>query len=275
MTSPSFRQTGSITRVTVGSTGSVYAQQWMDEFRLWTKPLTVAETEDHCLNYRSYGTDRYRDVKDDLFLHWRMDENVSASAGTLYVLDHSLNNRHGTGSFVTGLNPYRNFLNGYSYIASPEYGWTDNKVRVYDGRTIDPLERPVDSRLLSLEFNLTDQLNEEISQMMDSFEELNDVLGHPASQYRGNYSGLDGMRRAYFRRMMDRLNFRVFVDMIDLFDRSFVEAIRRVVPARSIFLGDEVVVESHMLERARVGYSRRVIKDSVPTFTAILKVLRR
>jgi hypothetical protein len=42
--------------------------------------------------------------------------------------------------------------------------------------------------------------------------------------------------------------------MLDFFDRSFVSVIRKIIPARSVFTGDEVVVESHMLERSKVVY---------------------
>ena len=103
--------------------------------------------------------------------------------------------------------------------------------------------------------SLADQLNEDISQMMSSMDEMNDAMGHPASAYRSSYSHLDTMRGEYFRRITDKLNHRVFVDMLDFFDRSFVSIIRKVIPASAIFAGDEVVVESHMLERPKVEYA--------------------
>ncbi len=271
--------TGSITRIVLGHTGSTSLKKnefWTDELRVWGRALTDREMDDHCLSYRSFGSRSSQELREKMLIHWRLDDGVTAdSSGRLWVTDHSLNNRVGTGSFVSGSTPFRKFLNPYNYVASPDFSWTQNKVRVYDGTSIPRDDRSVDSRLLSLEFNMIDQLNEDISEMSDSLEEMENSLGEPATVYRAEYRGLTAMRREYFRRLTDRLNFRVFVDMLDFFDRSFVAVVRRLIPARSLFMGDELVVESHMLERPKHQYSYRPIRELITVIEGTIGMLRR
>ena len=105
---------------------------------------------------------------------------------------------------------------------------------------------------VALEFNIVDALNEDMSQIMATLEQLETAIARPASET--DYNGLRVLRERYFRRLQDRLNFRIFADMLDFFDRSFVDMVRRLVPARAYFIGDEQVVESHMFERSKVSY---------------------
>lgn len=223
----------------------------VDEFRVWRRKLNDTELHDHTLNYRSVGIEDYKRLKDDLLIHWRLDDN-DVTGNTLN--DFSGHGYNGSLTIVPNTNPFVKHLNKYSYIGSPDFSWSDDKVRVFSGNKLSRDDTPKDSPLISLEMNMTDQLNEDISTMMSSMQQMNDALGHPAGMYRHSYDLLDRMRTEYFRRMTDRLNFRVFIDMLDLFDRSFVSVIRKVIPARAVFFGDEVVVESHMLERPKIEY---------------------
>jgi hypothetical protein len=73
----------------------------------------------------------------------------------------------------------------------------------------------------------------------------------PASRYRDEYEGLRALRDRYFKKLTADLNFRAFADMMQLFDTSFVDMVRKLIPARAKFLGSRLVVESHMLERPK------------------------
>ena len=112
-----------------------------------------------------------------------------------------------------------------------------------------------------LEFNMIDVLNEEIVQMMMSMDHMNEAVGFPANKYRVHYDDLEIIRYNYFKRLQGRLNFTVFADMLDFFDRSFIKMVERLIPSRSYFMGDEFVVESHMLERPKVVYERKRNQD--------------
>lgn len=253
-------------RFWVGSTGSFASQHWGQEFRIWNQVLNSTELDDHALNFQSFGTDEISGI-DDLVLHWRLNENVTASVAgdiTWQIQDVSGRRMQGAGSgFIGSTNPYRKFLSEYNYIASPDQGWTEEKIRVLPGQSkVGQGDAFSDNHNVSLEFNMVDALNEDISQMIATMDSMNTALGLPANRYRSSYQDLHILRQNYFKRLQGRLNFRVFFDMLEFFDKSFVDMVRRLIPARSTFLGDELVVESHMLERPKHQWNYR--RQEVP-----------
>jgi len=250
----------------VGATASFDAEYWMQEVRLWNIRLTKEELDDHSLNFQSYGVFNVNGNNDDLRVHWRLDEDVTASLpnGSITVTDISTNDNGGSGvGFDPDNNPYKKFLNQYSYIASLDFGWNEEKVRIFDASEIKRSEFVDDSKIVSLEFNMIDSLNEDIVKMKASLDHLNEVIGSPVNKHRVQYDDLEILRHNYFKRLQGRLNFTVFADMLDFFDRSFIEMVKKLIPARAYFMGDEFVVESHMLERPKVTYERRKNQETV------------
>ncbi len=252
------------TRVELGSSAAQFSntQFWGQEARLWTVPLVQDEVLAHAADFNSYGRAASYNNK-DLYLHWRLDDgDVADGAGRFYANDSTLNSFLGTGSnFTANANPFTKFLEDYSYIPSIDYGWNQSKVRTYSSSSVDSLDAYRDERFVSLEFNMYDQLNEDISHLMTSYDELNNFLGLPMNRYRGEYEGLQQMRETYFKRLQGKLDVNLFVSMLDFFDSSFVSVVQRLLPARAIFKGDELVVESHMLERPKYQYQLRPVKE--------------
>lgn len=256
----------------LGSTGSVVSQMWMQEARVWDRPLTAVELDDHALDFQSYGTEEFVG-SDDLELHWRLNEDETATTDESFALtfpfefaieevfdvqDVSTNGRTGFAfGYPVGVNPYKRFLNEYSFIAPPDYGWNEEKIRVVPSSRLPPGDTFVENRDVALEFNMVDALNEDISQIVATLDEMNEAIGLPANRYRGTYQKLDKLRSTYFKRLQGRLNFNLFADMLEFFDRSFVAMVRRLLPARANFLGEELVVESHMLERSKLQWNYR------------------
>lgn len=244
-------------QLTVGKTASLGAEYWTQEVRVYEQAQSDQEIEDHAWNYQSYGS---IEENDDLLMHWRLRENVTASAGGVIspIVDVSSNGRDGTAyGFTANENAYKKFLNEYNFIAPPDFGWTERLVRVLPSSEVKPEDSFTGNKLLALEFNMIDALNEDISQIISTLENFNYSIGLPANKYRDSYKDLETMRKNYFKRLSGRLNFRVFADMLDFFDRSFVDMVRRLVPAHSVFLGDQFVVESHMLERPKHQWEYR------------------
>jgi len=244
----------------LGSSGTMGSQVWMQEARVWNGTLSDSEMNDHALNYQSFGSDNSNGAS-NLLLHWRLNENVSAnSGGLLYnqIYDFSGQNVSGSGiGFTASVNPYKKFLNSYNYVASPEYGWNEEKIRSLDTSTVLPADAFIDNPMIALEFNLVDALNEDISQILSTLDNFNEFIGAPVNRYRDTYPDLDILRTNYFKRLNGSINFRLFADLLEFFDRSFIGMIRRLIPARAVFIGDEFVVESHMLERPKVQWNYR------------------
>lgn len=251
-------------------------QFWGQEFRLWRSSLNENELHDHARNFESYGRDQSFS-NGQLLIHWRMDDDGTTDLlGTTYSVDSTLNRLIGTGSdFIPDTRPYDKFLNDYAYIPSIDYGWNQEKVRVFDGSRIDPRDAYTDQRFASLEFNLYDALNEDISHVLTSFDEMGDVIGLPTNRYREDYEGLCQMRETYFKRLQGPLNFRVFVDMLDFFDSSFVKIVEKLLPARTAFTGDELIVESHMLERPKYQYQFRPVHEGRIEISGSISIVDR
>lgn len=265
------------TTLTVGSSASVGSQMWAQEVRVWDKCLSDTEVEDHTLNYQSFGTDEVNDST-YLKLHWRLDENYSANgSGTITgsIVDYTGNGNVGSASgFQANINPFSKFLNDFNYIASPEYGWNEEKIRVLNSSVVPFEEAFSDQPTLALEFNLIDALNEDISQIFSTLDSFNEIIGSPANRYRDSYPNLDILRANYFRRLQGAVNFTTFIDLLEFFDRSFISMIKRLLPARSVFMGDEVVVESHMLERPKMQWTYRR-RDANFEPEGVIKILIR
>ena len=255
------------TQVEIGSSAlrPSRGQFWAQEFRVWKDSLSETELKDHSMHFESYGRDRSFN-NSQLRLHLRLNDGVSAdSSGSISVANSVPESVTGSGAnFTPSVTPFKKFIEDYAYIPSIDYGWNQKKVRTFDGPKVDPELAYQDERTLSLEFNMYDALNEDISHMMSSYDELTNFIGLPVNKYREDYEGLIQMRETYFKRLQGPLNFTRFVDMLDFFDSSFTKMVEKLLPARADFKGDEMIVESHMLERPKFQYQlRQVIEGRI------------
>jgi len=259
--------------ITVGGIGSdthgvgsslgktTQSQFWAQEIRYWDRVLTKDELDDHAINFQSYGVNDINENLSDLKIHLRLNGG-DESVGTLISDIENLAIPDPLG-FLNGLlfasdqQSYKKFLNRYHYIASLDFGWNEDKVRTFNTTTLKRSDFVNDLKIVSLEFNMIDALNEDIVQMLVSLDELNQAIGFPANKYRIHYDDIRILRDNYFKRLQGRLNFTIFADMLEFFDRTFIEMVKKLIPARAYFIGDEFVVESHMLERPKVTYERR------------------
>ena len=251
-------------------------QFWAQEVRFWSSALSEQELTAHAIHFESYGRDSSLE-NSFLEMHLRLNDGVQADAsGSFSVFNSVPSSLSASASgFVPLSVPFQKFLEGYSYIPSIDYGWNQKKVRVFDGSSIDPFEAYHDERHVSLEFNMYDALNEDISHVMTSYDELNLTLGLPVNRYREEYEGLQQMRETYFKRLQGPLNFRVFADMLDFFDSGFSSLVERLLPARSDFKGDEMIVESHMLERPKYQYQLRPVTEGLIDISGSIAIVDR
>lgn len=279
--SASFIQSGALydgdwRSFSIGSTGSKHGQYWMQEVRVWEKSLTNDEINDHTYNFQSYGVNDPILESDKLILHWRLNENVTSSLGSLTIFDFTKNSNSGTGiNFLSSQNPYKKFLNEYSYIAPMDFGWNEDKIRVFDSSKIKNGQFVNDEKIVSLEFNMIDSLNEDMEQMCKSLDFMNNVIGKPTNKYNVEYSDLEILRHNYFKKLEGRLNFNVFYTMLDFFDRNFIEMIKKLIPARANFVGEQFVVESHLFERPKVSYEKRPFQEIIYQTQGNVKIYNR
>lgn len=249
---------------------------WGHELRLWSAQLSQLELEAHSKHFESYGREITAN-NSDLVAHWRLaDDSSTDSSGSMILLDSTPSHFDGVGGGFPALGtPFQKFIESFAYIPSIDYGWNQQKIRTFSGSRIDPSEAFLDEPFVAVEFNMYDALNEDISHLLVSYDELTGMIGLPVNRYREDYEGLSQMRETYFKRLQGNLNFRVFVDMLDFFDSSFSSMMQRLLPARSSFLGDELVVESHMLERPKYQYQLRPVRESLIDIAGSITIVDR
>lgn len=269
----------SLESVTTTSDNTILAAEyWAQEVRYWDKAISSAELDDHTMNFQSYGVCDTNESLDNLRMHLRLREGVTASlGGVIEVEDVATNSATLTALTASGWagSPYKKFLNDYNYIASLDFGWNDDKIRIFDSTDIKQSDFVDDAKIISLEFNMVDALNEDIVQTMKSLDALNEAIGYPSNKYRVNYDDLEVLRHNYFKRLQGRLNFTVFADMLEFFDRSFIDLVKQLIPGRAFFMGDEFVVESHMLERPKITYERRKFQETELSLEGIIEMWSR
>lgn len=264
---------------------------YVSNFRFWSKALTDIEWREHVRNYKSLGVSdpltnyNFNRTSSGSFERVRMDTmgkqpirraNASSSlgpTGSITFLDFSLNNTHMYGS---GFPIDEDCLVGeyfdYSYL-SPIFdeASTNDKVRVRGFQNLDLLtdapwagiapineivksEEPTDDTRLSIEFSLIDALNRDIVTMFATFDSLDNALGAPELMFSPDYPDLEKLRNIYFNRLSSKLNFRDFFEFFRWFDTTIGTFIEQLVPRKTRFKGTNFVIESHMLERAKLEY---------------------
>lgn len=115
-------------------------------------------------------------------------------------------------------------------------------------------EIPTDDARFSIEFSIIDALNEDIIKIFGTLSELNDGLGNPNLLFSPDYPNLEDLRDVYFNRLTDKINLKGFFEFFKWFDTSVGQIIEQLVPRKTDYLGTNFVIESHMLERAKLEY---------------------
>lgn len=260
--------------------------------RFWSKALTTAEWLEHVRNYRSLGVVdplvnyNFVSTRSGSFERVRMDSfgrqsdrwaNATASLGAtglITFLDFSLNGMHMTGTgFPIDRAVVRGELFDVSY-PSPHFDEAvlNEKVRVrgyLEQELIDSTpwastapvyeivasERPTDDTRFSVEFSLIDAVNRDIITMFATLDAMDNAIGAPELVFSPDYPDLERLRNVYFNRLGEKLNFKAFLEFFRWFDTSIGTFIRQLVPRRTNFRDTNFVVESHVLERAKLQYA--------------------
>ena len=257
----------------------------MSNLRFWSKALSDNEWKEHVKNFKSVGTINplvnynFTHTPSGSFERLRIDSLAKQdttdtdSHGNITFIDYTGNDFHMTGSgYSANSTVIVPQLYNISYI-SPSFDepTTNDKVRprgffsqenidefpgsslapVYE---LDPSETPQDDTRLSVEFSLIDALNRDIITIFSTLESLDSALGDPTLMYSPDYPDIERLRDIYFNRLTSKLNFKAFNEFFKFFDMSIATFIEQLVPKKTKFMGVNVVIESHMLERHKLEY---------------------
>jgi hypothetical protein len=255
------------------------------QHRFWSKALTDDEFTSHVQNFKSLG------VKDPLinfsfdtettgtFERLRVDvstdQQVTSSdvLGSITLFDFSQNNLIMSGrGFEVDKQVIKPETFYYSHLAPNfDQSTTNNKVRVrslqYPEQRPDIVtarlapvydvirsETPEDDRRFLVEYTVVKALNEDIVRLLSDLDFFNDALGKPSYMYDEVYPDVEQLRKIYFNRLTDKLNYKIFFDLFKWFDTTYTDIIASLMPKQTQFLGINYTIESHMLERHRMRY---------------------
>lgn len=253
--------------------------------RFWSKTLLDKEWPEHVRYFRSVGVQEPRThfnftvtptgSWERLRLDASTDQPVTQSnaSGNIFITDFTQNGYTLTGSKFAFTSPVivpERFF--FSYL-SPKFdeAATTEKVRIrsferfenvqetpwaqvapaYD---IERSELPTDSTRFTIDFSVVDALNQDIVTIFSTLDALDNILGNPELLYSPDYPGLEDLRNIYFNKLTDKLNLRLFFDFFKWFDVNIGTFVSQLLPRKTRFLGTNFVVESHMLERAKLEY---------------------
>lgn len=251
--------------------------------KFWSKALHVSESIQHSRNFLSFGSANpainwnFDTVSTGSFQRMRLDANMqqadktTSALGNINLIDFSQNNFTLTGSgFPNSTNV---MTNKHVQISTLTYHLDDpattNKVRVrgledktnfftdytvLQGRAFEvpQFEQRNDSARLSIEFSAASGLNEDIMNLFVDMQNLSNILGDPTATFDTNYKGLEDISNIYFNRLVAKPNLKTFFEYYKWLDTNIGAFIAQLIPTTTTFNGINFIIESHILERARL-----------------------
>lgn len=255
------------------------------QIRFWSKYLESKEWQEHVRNFKSIGvqdpTKNFNFVTNSSGSWERLRFDVSTdqqttesnAGGTIQLFDFSQNLFHLSGTSFPATKslaePERFY---YSYV-SPKFdeASTTDKVRprsfldyqnvlsssyaqVAPLHRIELSEEPTDNTRFTIDFSIVDALDQDMVGIFSTLDILDNVIGNPELMFSPDYPGLAVLRDVYFNRLTDKINLKNFFEFYKWFDTNIGVFIGQLIPRKTKYLGTNFVIESHMLERAKMEY---------------------
>lgn len=248
-------------------------------FREYSEPLTFNDLVSHSLNPSSYAFSDYTSSYNDMIRYFPLGGDViryNHTSSTVISSSHpsQMNydkpfDRYTNADFknFTGTQSDQYSVNNeVYYVKIPSTGANiekSNKVRIEEnstsGFTLSPDKRverssydrsSKDGNRLVIAYSPTDQINRDIYNQFGYFR-LDNIIGDPRDQEKDLYTGFDRFRNEYWKKYELKNNFNRYIEVFSLFNFTFFEQIKQLVPARSNLISG-VLIENTVLERPRI-----------------------
>lgn len=144
-------------------------------------------------------------------------------------------------------------------------GFSDgSNIKLYNSKIspvteILPFEKKINDNRFEVQIHLQRGLDEDIMNIFSTIDALDDALGKPELVFAQEYPDLRNMRNLYFNRLTEKVNYRNFFDLFRWLDDAFSDMIEKFVPRNNNFLGINLIIESHALERYKIAYGHQEI----------------
>ena len=254
-------------------------------FKYFSKGLKLEEWKEHVRNIKSVGTENpevtFNFLSEPTGAFERMRANVpfdqattkSNDDGSITIFDFSQNNINFYGK---GFEKNKNVIKPEDYdygMLSPGFdeAQTDNKIRIRSFQreenitddvvsyraplfNLPKIDAPMDDTKFRVDFSIVNTLNEDIMSIFSTLDFFDNAMGDPNLFWEEEYPRIEQVRKIYFNRLTEKINFKKFFDFFRWFDTSFSVLIEQLLPRKTKFLGVNFVIEPHLLERNRVRY---------------------
>jgi hypothetical protein len=257
----------------------------VSQVRMWSKHLSGSEWQEHVRNPLSVGVlhpaVNYNFVTAEsgsferLRIDCGIDQPVTASdiSGAIVFTDFTQNNLNLSGSSFT---PSSEVIDSFEMIyeainSNFDEASTDEKVRVrswqstdnsdkYGGSTnpvyrVNPAEKPIDDNRFGIDISVVRSLDEDMALLFGGHDAIDEIYGNAADLFSESYTGERHLREIYFNRLTDPVSFKNVFLFAKWFENNIERLIQQVVPYNTEFMGVNLVVESHMLERHKIKYN--------------------
>lgn len=252
--------------------------------RFWSKGLTEKESKMHARNFKSLGVEdpetnfNFVTNVSGSFERLRLDVSTdqpvtqSNSSGQISLFDFSQNFKTFSGFSMGDTNQVIKPERFDFEILSPDFkSENPNKIRVRSylndelaetyGVQLAPLhrlpqtEQPKDDRRIQIEISAVQALNEDIMNIFATLDALDNAIGSPELVFAQDYPTLRNLRRIYFNRLTEKLNFVQVFQFFKWFDETIGDYLEQMLPYDSKFMGSSFVIEPHALERPKFIYN--------------------
>ena len=237
----------------------------MQEFRLWSEPLSQSVFDNHVQAPKSYNGNTTSSAYDNLIFRLPLNDNTDLNALPESLDDKSYTTNYFPSASAVGFsgNPFRSLVD-QEKLRVPNIGpqrRNATKIRTEATKLTGNLSSnirveassldfaPIDSNKLGVFFSPTDVVNEDIMYSLADIN-LDNEIGDPRDQYADYYRGLDRVQRDYWKKYSRSNNFWDYMRIIEFFDGSIWKQLRAMIPARTnATLG--LLVEPNILERSK------------------------
>ncbi len=141
-------------------------------------------------------------------------------------------------------------VRGYNDQNSIENPW-ENFGPAYE---IPKNEIPTDNTKIGIDFSVIDALDKDILTIFGTLDEFENMLGATEGQFLDDYPALETLRKNYFNKLETKINLRGIFMFYKWFDTNFATYLMDLLPYNAKFNGSNYVIESHVLERAKLKY---------------------
>ena len=252
--------------MTFGS-GSLPFSGSIQEIRLWSNYVSESAFNFHVLNPESIEGNYTSSAFNDLAARWTLGNN-------LYTYNHSLTSsiastapdqkiQRFTASFANfpNKNNYISFTETY-YANVANSGYANpvtDKVRILSGSTYGTQLLPnksieiqptttitKDIHLLDAGLSPQDEIDRDIIAQLGSLYNVDDIIGNPMGD---GYGELDTLRTNYFKKYINKYNYKDYISLIDFFHNSLFKTLKDFTPARTDLVTG-ITIRPHLLERS-------------------------